>query len=139
MSTSNTARDFKLDLLSAFDEEIQPYLNIVVRKFALEALKRVVMKSPVDTGRFRGNWSVSFGSPIAGEDTTDKTGDTTIARGSAVIDKADAKQIVWLSNHLPYASALENGHSQQAPAGVVAVTYAELQAMLIPPAREGSK
>ena len=126
MATSRTAREFKLDLENAFKEEVQAPVRLVTMKLAMEALNRVVMKSPVDIGRFRGNWNVSFGVPVAGPDLIDPSGQATIARGTAVIMGMSVPTVVWVSNHLPYAEALENGHSQQAPAGVVAVTFAEL-------------
>lgn len=127
MATSKNAREFKLDLDKAFNEEVSSMMLLVTQKLAMEALNRVVMKSPVDTGRFRGNWNVSFGTPTAGPDLVDKTGSEVITRGNAVIMGMKVPMTVWVSNHLPYAEALENGHSQQAPAGVVAVTFEELK------------
>lgn len=132
MATSRTAAEFKVDLDRAYLEEVQAPFMLILKKFSMEALSRVVMMSPVDTGRFRGNWSVAIGEPTRGPNTIDKGGEATVARGTAVIEGIpDWNKVVWVSNHLPYAEALENGHSQQAPGGMVAVTYAAL-ATIVP-------
>ena len=34
---------------------------------------------------------------------------------------------IWISNNLPYIEALEEGHSQQAPHGMVALSLAEAE------------
>lgn len=97
------------------------------KKIAMEVLSRVVLKSPVDTGRFRGNWTVSLNTPdLSVTDGVDPSGGTTIARGSSVITGMREPKVVYVANNLPYAERLENGHSKQAPAGMVAVTLAEL-------------
>ena len=96
-------------------------------KIAMEALNRVVMKSPVDTGRFRANWTVAVGrQDLSTTEETDKSGTATIAKGSQIILGQKGPAVIWLSNNLPYAQALENGHSKQAPMGMVALTYNEL-------------
>jgi len=37
--------------------------------------------------------------------------------------------VIYLTNNLPYAQRLEEGYSQQAPAGMVALTIQEFQAI----------
>lgn len=127
MTTSSSAKQFKLDLQDAFETEVEQTVILIQQKIAMEALNRVVMKSPVDTGRFRGNWTVAVGrQDLTVTDNEDKPGNETIARGTPIINGAPTYSVIWLSNNLPYAEALENGHSKQAPAGIVALTYAEL-------------
>src|SRR5690606_26285609 len=41
-------------------------LQVVARKAALTVLQFAVQASPVDTGRFKGNWQVTYGAPAAG-------------------------------------------------------------------------
>lgn len=101
--------------------------NLAKRKLALEVLDGVVRRSPVDTGRFRGNWMVSLDH--ASEETrqgTDKDGAATFAAGQAVIDQAQPGQDIYGSNNLPYAEVLELGWSKQAPVGLVAVTLEDV-------------
>lgn len=132
MATSKTAREFILDLEKAFQDEVERPVLLIAKKLAMEALRRVVLKSPVDTGQFRGNWNVAHGSKDLSVKLGhfDKVGGDTIARGIKVIQAQTKPGIVWVSNNLEYAEALENGHSKQAPAGMVGVTYAELSTIV---------
>ena len=124
------AREFSIQLLDEFDELVEEKLTVVVQKIAIEGLSRVVMKSPVDTGRFRGNWTVSINSESdAISSNTDPSGGPTIAAGSAVANGISMPQVIWLQNNLPYGPRLEDGYSKQSPTGMVAVTVAELQTM----------
>lgn len=88
---------------------------IVVRKTALEALRRVVKRTPVLKGRARANWQLTIGEPAEGElDQLDPSGATTIAAGTATIQalaQAAPKSfpIVWLTNNVPHILTLEEG------------------------------
>jgi hypothetical protein len=124
--------------LAAFNAEVREFTNkmlpheLVVfhKKLVLQALRGIVKRTPVDTGRARGNWQVTIGSPASDiVDGTDKSGGTTIAQGLATVVGLRPFSIVWLTNNLPYAVSLEGGWSGQAPVGMVAVTIAELQTM----------
>lgn len=97
------------------------------RRLALQALSGLVLRTPVDTGRARGNWQVSIGAPRDGETgTNDRAGAGTIAAGNAVIGQQRAFQVIVLQNNLPYITRLNEGSSQQAPAGYVEGTIASL-------------
>lgn len=79
-------------------------------------------------GRFRGNWQLKVGSMPEGEiDRVDPSGRATQSAIAAVIPTEAAGLIYYLANNLPYAQALENGHSGQAPTGVVGLTVLEFQ------------
>nr|DAH87064.1 MAG TPA: tail component [Caudoviricetes sp.] len=84
--------------------------------------------SPVDTGRFRGNWQFSIAAPAGGTlDTVDPTGAEATARivGDSIEFRAGIT--AFIVNNLPYAIALEYGHSDQAPGGMVRITQARFQ------------
>ena len=101
--------------------------NKAIRALALEVVKRIVLRTPVDTGRARGNWNVGVGSPDSGyTDNVDEGGWQTISRGHAIIGGSGPGQIIYITNSLPYILPLEYGSSKQAPAGMVSVTLAEL-------------
>jgi len=102
--------------------------NQAVRMLAFEALSRIVLRTPIDTGRARGNWNVGVGNPDHGVNLVgfDKAGTGTINRGQAVLAAAAPDQTLYITNSLPYILPLEHGHSGQAPAGMVMVTLAEL-------------
>jgi len=103
--------------------------NRVVRMVALEALSRIVLRTPVDTGRARGNWQVGVGEPDRSYawDQYDPVGTETIAKGRPLLEAAPDGEILFVTNSVPYILPLEHGHSQQAPAGMVGVTIAELR------------
>lgn len=122
--------NFSLDL-SRFVAKTNNRVDLAVRKVMLEVFRRVVMKSPVQTGRFRGNWNIGYLSPNR-ETTvaTDQSGAATISRITAAVQAAPINDgaSVFLTNSLPYALELEHGSSKQAPAGMVKVTLAEVTA-----------
>ena len=94
--------------------------TIIFRKITLELDQRVVLSTPVDIGRARGNWFPSLNAPSTStEATADPTGAATLAAIEATVDAAELGDITWLTNNLPYILKLENGHSQQAPQGMV--------------------
>jgi hypothetical protein len=126
------AFNFTLDLRKFVDSIPEEMVKPVVQKLALHALRGVVLKSPVDTGRFRGNWNVAVNHIDYSVTTApDKSGGGVIAKGAALIAAAEPGQAIYISNNVPYAVALELGHSKQAPAGVVALTFAELESMAL--------
>lgn len=98
-----------------------------VKKTATEVFSRVIMRTPVDTGRARSNWTATIGQHTAATtDYADPTGISAISAASAVVSGWNHEQgSVWLSNNLPYIGPLEYGHSKQAPVGMVGVTIAE--------------
>lgn len=99
--------------------------DLVARKITMEIHTSLIMKSPVDTGRFRANWQVQQSLTATVVNGEDVGGAGTIAAGHAVIAGMRLGSKVYLLNHLPYAIPLEYGHSGQAPAGMVRTTVAE--------------
>lgn len=126
---ANDLHSFQLQLDRAYERKVEQRVAQVTRWVALEALRRAVLKSPVATGRFRGNWQAALNvRPDGSLEVEDKDGGPTISKGSRNISQLKPYEVVYLANNVEYAAALEGGHSQQAPQGVVAVTVAELQA-----------
>jgi hypothetical protein len=94
----------------------------------LEAHRRVVLKTPVDIGRARGNWQPTIGEAAQGEiDAIDPSGGATIAEGMSVAKGLKFGDTAFTVNNLPYINRLEHGWSKQAPTGMVAVTVEELK------------
>ncbi|RKY09814.1 MAG: HK97 gp10 family phage protein [Planctomycetota bacterium] len=126
-----------LDNLAQFNKEVGAFAATVPEKvsqlqaaIALEALKRIVEKTPVDTARARGNWQTTIGTPASEVlDETDMDGMATVQKGAAAIAELPPYQVVWISNNLDYIEFLEDGSSQQSPAGMVATTVEELRQM----------
>ena len=119
------------DQVARFEKDALRKMNLAVRKISLEIFSRVILKSPVDTGRFRGNWQVAIGSVPSGTlELDDKTGTATVSKADLKLVGAKAGDTIYLANNLPYAVRLEEGYSQQAPAGMVALTVQEFAAIV---------
>ncbi|BFO04056.1 hypothetical protein KNHN1_24340 [Pseudomonas guariconensis] len=109
---------------SMFTGVVEEQLSQRVRVIAMAMLNEIVLRSPVDTGRFRGNNIVSVGGPVyTTTENLDKSGGETIQRGLSVMSGLEPYTQVFIQNNLPYAGPLEDGHSKQAPAGIYAVSF----------------
>ncbi len=108
-------------------DEIKSDWRSVAIGSALEAYSRLIIRSPVDTGRFRGNWMIAVGTEPTGMDLNrfDKSGSETIAKGFDVSGKFQLGDTIMIRNNLAYAVPLEYGWSKQAPAGMVRITSGE--------------
>ena len=126
---ATTATGFRLELYAAFREKVDGRVAAVTKKIALEALSRVILKTPVDTGRARANWQTQLRvRPDGVIEAADPSGASAISEGAREIGQLKPYDTVYIANNLPYISALNSGHSKQAPQGMVEVTIAELQA-----------
>lgn len=121
-------------------------LETLAREIVFEIPARIVMRSPVGDptiwtppeappgyvgGRFRANWQHGFGSYSQSEiDGVDPGGQQTLTAIRASVEAAPASGIHYIVNNLPYAVALENGYSTQAPKGMVALTVVEFEGIV---------
>ena len=107
-------------------------LEQVHKKVALEIFSRVILRTPVDTGRLRGNWQAGVGVFVPGTvDATDTSGSATIAAVTAVVTGAPPHASLTLTNNLPYARRIEyDSWSRQAPAGMARVSVAEFDGVV---------
>ena len=96
---------------------IQQRVNQQVRAVTIGVFSSVIKMTPVDTGRAKGNWQCTIGSPANG---TNQLADSEGAMIATVPNPAGSK--VYLTNNLPYIQKLEYGHSTQAPSGMVRVS-----------------
>lgn len=99
----------------------------------VELLSSVVLDTPVDTGRARGNWQVTENTPALG--TTERL----TKSGNAVLRDINAsigQDVTWMSNNLPYIERLENGYSKKSPAGMVRKNVARIRRIISKAIRE---
>jgi hypothetical protein len=119
--------------LSKFAAKVNKNYDLVVKKLVFLVFSRIVGRWPVDTSRSRTNWMVG-GSMGAGviEVTGKVPAGAVIAREQGHIQGlvTRANVIGYIYNNVEYAGFLEYGHSQQAPAGAVRITLAEVEGML---------
>lgn len=136
---------FAVDL-KRFVEKAKGNADQVTRLVVLQIGGALVIRSPVGDakywqspppkgyvgGRFRGNWQYGEGSinstVTENIERQDFTSNDSAAAGvglTAKVDKEAAGKVHYLTNSLPYAEALEKGHSRQAPFGMVGITTLE--------------
>jgi hypothetical protein len=122
--------NFALDIAN-FARKARINIDVAHRKICLDLLSSLIKKSPVDTGRFRGNWQVGYMRINGATDSPDdKNGGAAIGRGLSVLSSISVGGVVYLTNSLPYAIRLEYGWSKQAPNGMVRLTLIEHQSNL---------
>lgn len=116
----NTIRKFS-------QEEVIDRTSKAIRKVALDLFAAFLRGTPVDKGRAREGWIPSIGIPAHGE-----PGGTSAAGAVGIIQKFEAgkSSSVWLANNVPYIGALEDGHSDQAPNGIVGPVIGEASQIL---------
>ena len=134
--------------MSKWTGKVGVNLNTLSKKVILEVDQRVSKRSPVDTGRFKGNWMLGVDTIPTTYDKEkfdkkkkpDTIGSTVGERVLKMPVKGAAGHTYYLVNNLPYAKALEQGHSQQAPGpgGVVFITVLEYE-QIVRKALEGLK
>lgn len=127
---------FTTDLLR-FGEAAKFKQEQALRKVSFELFSRVIMRTPVDTGRLRGNWQATVKGPANGEVEVDDNASPVRQRGegSSIAKQAMALKVLgendptvfYLTNTLPYAGVIEYGSSKQAPQGMVRISVAEYQ------------
>ncbi len=117
---TNNAADFSR-LLSDLSVRISGNIGQVNRKACLDLYRRIIERTPIDTGRARANWNIR----LRHEDGTTENTDWQRQLNASEFDVTVQDNQVVIYNNLIYIEALEDGHSQQAPAGMVAVSLAE--------------
>lgn len=130
------ASTFSMDL-TRFANRANSDIKTVIRKISFEAFKRIVLRTPVDTGRARANWNVKVGSPATYQiEATDQSGSATLSVARDGTLAWDCTGSIFLTNNLPYIGTLEYGRadgragSQQAPQGMVRLTMEEMTAWI---------
>ena len=90
-------------------------LDRVFRSVTLGIYKDVIIGTPVDTGRARGNWQLAIGSAPTGEVSRLEKG-----KGSSQLRQAESRtkrplagKSVFIANNLAYIGELEEGASTQ--------------------------
>ena len=120
------------DEIKRFKMKTEKAATNIFRGTALSLFVKIVMRTPVATGRLRGNWLASINKAANKIDGNNSGYHGTVAR-------AKLGDSIFLVNNLPYAGVIENGNSKQAPMGMVKVTVAEFQLVVRENARKARK
>ena len=101
--------------LSIFDD-ISAEVNREARAIGINLLNGLVMLTPVDTGRAKGNWFVGLNKSVRTIEE-DRRQSAALSEGLNVIGGAKSIKYpeIVLSNNLPYIEPLNTGTSDQAP------------------------
>lgn len=132
---------FALDI-KKFSQKAGDNADMVVRLMLENISNEIMERSPVGDpeswvnpappgyigGHFRANWQLGVGAKPDGEiDGIDPGGKATLEKIKAAVPKKAGGRVYYLTNNLPYAIPLEDGHSQQAPEGIVGLTALKFQ------------
>ena len=125
---SNNAADFSKSLM-ALCSHVDGSIEKVIRKSCIDLYRRIVERTPVDTGRAKASWSIS--TVHADDVQHDPDGFSyneiaTIVNNNVSdfsVSVHDNQVVIY--NNLEYISELENGTSDQAPTGMVAISLSE--------------
>lgn len=125
-SFANQIREFAVDFSNLSD---RAYRGAVIKLFG-----QIVKASPVDTGRFRGNWFPTILIPSTQTSASGRSASQINQEIAQTISQSGNNRIYFFTNNLPYAEVIEfglypgdgpkttGGFSTQAPQGVVRVT-----------------
>ena len=121
---------FTLDI-QAFVAKAKKNPETVMRSVSLKLFSAIIKASPVDTGRFRGNWQTTGVTPATGLIAgVDPTGNKAVNSAATFITNAPGWDTFTLTNNLPYAERLEYGWSKQAPTGIVRINVIRFQQLI---------
>lgn len=122
--------------LKNFKREFKEVMEDDRKAITLKLFNSVIMATPVDTGRARGNWHTTTGGPSTAQSAREDKVQVGSPGGQAM---AEAEQVILnsvfgdslhLTNNLPYILPLEYGHSSQMPAGMVRQSVARIDAII---------
>lgn len=113
--------------IAKFSKKTEEAATKIFRGTSLSLFGKIVKRTPVDTGRLRGNWFSSINVKPSGSHNAGYEG---------TVNKVKLGDSVYFTNNLPYANVIENGSSSQAPNGMVRVTIAEFEHIVAMNARK---
>ncbi len=101
----------------------------VVRKTCFDLYARIVKRTPVKTGRAKASWGIGLQASSKvlppGEYDTNVMVDAVTDDAYSFMHYSIKDDEVIIYNNVEYISHLEDGHSGQAPSGMVAISLAE--------------
>ena len=116
------------DIINRWVEETEADVKSILQTLVFKIGNEVVRLSPVDTGRFKGNWQLTIGAPSSSSLLRyDESGGITLGDMQRVVRTLTPGQVAYIQNTVTYGYDLEYGSSAQArdPDGMVRVTAAK--------------
>ncbi len=118
--------------LHRFHGQCEKTANRRLRRIAMAALRKVVIRTPHKTGCARANWNVSVNQDNTGHNLniTDYEGGKTISKGTQTITSMTIGNTLYITNTVPYIMRLEYGYSRQWPNGFLRLTANEIRELV---------
>lgn len=122
--------NFNKALISA-SENIKGDMIRFYKAVCFETFKRIVNRTPVDTGRARGNWQMEVGKAASGtlnvEGSAGEVASKALNQATGKLSSITPFSIVHITNNVEYIYYLEyEKRSKQAPQGMVEITITEM-------------
>ncbi len=126
------SKDFRKQLNAAYERKVIKPLEIATSKAILIAEAELTRMTPVGNpdlwkgsappgytgGTAKSNWWTELGSPST-PDLENDNASAADAQAAAVAARYKVDQTAFISNNLPYIRRLDEGHSTQAPEGII--------------------
>lgn len=100
------------EFTAAFEREVGESLPREVRaqqiKLARNIARGIVRRTKVKSGRARGNWQVTTGSPAEGEVAPDKSIGSVMSKVYTALNGLKNYDVAYITNNVPYIQTLEN-------------------------------
>jgi hypothetical protein len=131
--------------LSREVRQLHKDIDLTIRTVLFKFSARLVERSPVGNpdlwqskappgyvgGHFRAQWQHGFNeAPSTELPTIDPSGEATTAKLRKSVFGSPVAGIHWIVNMAPYAQRLEDGHSSQAPRGIVSLAILDFNGLL---------
>lgn len=135
MATLKSLADRLFRVADSLDTE----LKAAKTEVATTLVRELVQRTPVDTSRALSNWQATTGTALGridphvmgkGGSTQEASAAIAIAQATAAIRAAAPEQVLAIFNALPYIQRLNEGYSDQAPAGFVEAAVMVARAVL---------
>lgn len=122
-------------ILERADLMTRKHVEGIIKESAVELFRRIVLATPVGKpslwksgyapkgyrpGRLRGNWQLSINTPKSDQlEQEDDTGTSTISSQKSEVNPYKITDTIYICNNMPYAEAIEMGHSTQVSANAM--------------------
>jgi len=104
-----------------FEQAVSGASEQTIRAAALEVFTSIIERTPIVSGRARGNWQTSTNARPRGT-LPIRNANRAVAEANLSALTYTLADTIYFANNLPYIQRLEDGWSQQAPAGMVQVS-----------------
>jgi len=129
-SIQNNAIDFAIELRKLAEFSDTNY-EAVVAETVVDLFRAILERTPIDTGRAIANWFIDF-------DPESDPGEYDYVNARGFDYSLSDADTIWIYNNLEYIIPLEEGWSDQAPQGMVALSLREFSQFLSNSAKKQS-